>query len=614
MNYKGVYWIIMVSFFAGPKLLGQGIGTIDEYGWTVLTPSEDSRQVYVSSSEGNDDNDGLSPSTPKRTIGAADALIRTGFPDYLLLKRGDTFSGGTLGRWKSGRSAKEPLVLSYYGESGARPMIIVEQIFIRLLAQPRNHVAIVGIHFYKETSDPASPNFDNTNCVNALAIFPGPSGGENYLVEDCKFQYCWVAAQGKNTTFLRNFSFRRNIVSQTWTHNSLTEHTGGVGNIQGLFVSRIENLVIEENFFDHCGWSEEIEDANANQFNHNIYIQNDCAGETVLKGNVLMRGAAHGVQLRSGGNARHNVMINNAIGMNIGYSAAPTEYAGATTVSDNIVTDGRPQVPNDITFPQTGAVWGLWMQNIENASVDRNIVSNILEPTGLNMRPYQDFTDQDGDGINFMNPNLFGEQNIAWNWVLQNFPNNEDWPDAARNIQSFASLKEWGDMEGYGQHHLNRPLGVYTYEYSAYEYLNYIREGFGFSNEETSDYFFTDTNADPDPDPNTDPDPDPDMDPDPDPNVEDEDDQDGVIASALSEQQIALYPTLLKGDYVIHYKGEVPAGSFVSLTDVLGKSLVVELKGQFLLPLAMRGAKGVIIARVYQKDGTQVHTQKLLLD
>ena len=85
----------------------KGIGQYDEYGWTVLEPSADSRIVYVSSSEGDDNNDGLSEATPKETIAAGDALIRDGFPDHLLLKRGDVFENVTLGRCKSGRSLSE---------------------------------------------------------------------------------------------------------------------------------------------------------------------------------------------------------------------------------------------------------------------------------------------------------------------------------------------------------------------------------------------------------------------------------------------------------------------------------------------------------------------------
>src|SRR6185436_13199158 len=70
-------------------------------GWTVITPSTDSRIIYVSSSGGADTNSGLSKTTPKKTIAAGKALLRNGYPDWLLLKRGDSFNEGEgLGHWK----------------------------------------------------------------------------------------------------------------------------------------------------------------------------------------------------------------------------------------------------------------------------------------------------------------------------------------------------------------------------------------------------------------------------------------------------------------------------------------------------------------------------------
>lgn len=470
---------ILLTFYSN----GQGIGEYDQHGWTFLEPSADSRVVYVSSSSGNDSNDGLSASTAKETIAAGDELIRDGFPDHLLLKRGDVFENASLGRWKNGRSKSEPMVASYYGETGDRPLLIITEPFIQLAAQPRSHVAVVGLEFYKSNSDPDSPDFDNSGCSTGIAVFPGTAGAENWLVEDCKFRYCWLAAQGNvenGSGFLRNVYVRRNMITRSWAHNSTSDH---LGRIQGLFANDIENLYIEENFFDHCGWNDQIEDANANQFNHDIYIQRTCFGDIILKGNILMRGSAHGVQLRSGGTARHNVMINNAIGMNIGYTSPPEYNTQPTLVADNVVTDGRPQIPNDTEFPQTGAIWGFWKQLIDDVTVEDNIVANMLDNRGGNMYPFKDFEDD--------NANALGDGNIAWNWERNDFPTESSHSDPNRNIASFASLKELDGLEGYSQLHLNRPLKTYTYELSAYEYLNYIREGFGKTSDLVSDFSFT---------------------------------------------------------------------------------------------------------------------------
>src|SRR5579872_362178 len=72
-------------------------------GWTVFTPVSGSGSCsagtytgtciyYVSSSAGNDANDGLSPATAVKTIAKGRSLMRDGFPDWLLLNRGDVWT------------------------------------------------------------------------------------------------------------------------------------------------------------------------------------------------------------------------------------------------------------------------------------------------------------------------------------------------------------------------------------------------------------------------------------------------------------------------------------------------------------------------------------------
>jgi hypothetical protein len=62
--------------------IGNGSGA---EGWTILTPSPDSRVVYISTSMGNDANSGMTEASPKRTIAAGYQLLRDGYPVWLLL-------------------------------------------------------------------------------------------------------------------------------------------------------------------------------------------------------------------------------------------------------------------------------------------------------------------------------------------------------------------------------------------------------------------------------------------------------------------------------------------------------------------------------------------------
>ena len=89
----------------------------------VTVTSDLSRQVstfYLSSSSGNDNNDGLSAQTPWRSLAKANALsLLPG--DTLLLKSGDIFVGQLVLRNESG-TVEHPIVVTNYGNS-ERPVI-----------------------------------------------------------------------------------------------------------------------------------------------------------------------------------------------------------------------------------------------------------------------------------------------------------------------------------------------------------------------------------------------------------------------------------------------------------------------------------------------------------
>jgi hypothetical protein len=452
------------------SLAHAGIGNVDANGWTVLTPSADSRLVYVSSSTGSDANNGLTPATPKQTIAAADLLIRNGYPDWILLKRGDTFPQPSLGTWKNGRGAAEPMVLTYYGDTGDRPVIKLTNTLIDWNGQNRNHQAFVGLDLYRAISDPDSPEFTNASCELAFRFVPSLTGDTaNILVEDCRLRFCWINCEGREgvSYMINNANFRRNIVAYNWVHGSSVDVNG---RISGMYVANTRGVVIEENVFHHNGWTEApaITDAEAAQYSHNVYMQNSNDGTMLVRGNVFSRAASNGLQLRSGGTAEMNAFINNPIGMNFGYDIPPTRYTGNTFVRDNVVTDGNPMIPNDNTTPQTGAIWGIRRQLINNVSVNENIVANILDNRGISVMPYQNMT-----------ANQFGTGNIAWNWVQGNTPTaNPGWLAPTRNAASFAISLGYANYNAWIVATMNRALRTMPFDQTAYSYVNYIRAGF----------------------------------------------------------------------------------------------------------------------------------------
>jgi len=129
---------------------------LDANGWTVFKPSPDTHIIYVSSSGGNDRNDGRSQRTPVKTLARGYSLLRNGYPDWLLLKKGDTWINEAFRVFqRSGRSAREPMLISSYG-TGARPLLKTQtDIAIASMGgtgRGGDFVALVGIEFYAYTA------------------------------------------------------------------------------------------------------------------------------------------------------------------------------------------------------------------------------------------------------------------------------------------------------------------------------------------------------------------------------------------------------------------------------------------------------------------------------
>ena len=113
--------------------LAQTAPYVDANGWTVFTPVSGTGScsngsytgtciIYVSSSTGSDTNNGQTVSTPVQTLAKGISLLRSGYPDWLLLKRGDTWTaapGADLFGFfpASGASATAPMVIGSYDPS-----------------------------------------------------------------------------------------------------------------------------------------------------------------------------------------------------------------------------------------------------------------------------------------------------------------------------------------------------------------------------------------------------------------------------------------------------------------------------------------------------------------
>jgi hypothetical protein len=310
----------------------------DANGWPTIPSNVDSRTIYVSSSTGKDSNLGRTIEMPVATIAAGLSRLRNGYPDHLLLKAGDIFVNQSFGNLKvSGRSVSAPMVFGSYG-TGPAPIVETNPVSdygIAIGSLPKqggNFVIIEGIDFYSYTRDPHNAAYAGPKTSDQGTFFLNPNTWVALVGN--KFRYYTTGVifnSGSGNTSSSSVTLYRNIVVDSWSASS---HS------QGLYVSGVGNLVVEQNLFDHNGWDESIPGAEATIFNRNVYLQSN-NGAVTFVGNISADSSSEGIQARSGGIISDNLFLANSAGIylgeNPGTSSAPVATITSAIASGNVI-------------------------------------------------------------------------------------------------------------------------------------------------------------------------------------------------------------------------------------------------------------------------------------
>ena len=450
-------------------------------GFTPLAMPTGARVIYVSASDGDDVHDGRSPSDPVKTLARGLSLIRPNFPDWLLLRAGDDFGGQSIvlkipkGFNYSQRglaTSDTPLVITAYGK-GDRPKLAG----IKFLgARPVEHAAIVGLR---------------------IRGFPALQPSHDILIEDC---YIDGSTGGTNVYFkaasgddpVTDIRIRRNIIVDAWKDKA-------EGHAQGILAVNTVGLLVEENVIDHNGWHEVASGGDQTMFNHNMYIQYNCRDVTV-RGNVIARASANGLQLRSGGVVEDNLFIQNPIGFFISYhrpdgnknlSLDKAPNPGVAIARRNTILQGL-----DIG----AAAGGIQIAPVASGVYEDNLVLNRLtshNKPGFDSGPddnwqhagnihvrnnvVQNWSRDDGVGYNFhrdMRPHLTQSGNVLDGRSLEtNKP--VDQVDPSRDLDAYAeAFGDGGGFDEFIQRVRSRPRGVWDAAWSAKQVSGWIRHGY----------------------------------------------------------------------------------------------------------------------------------------
>ena len=441
-----------VSVTEGPSGLSNIPITVEKEGFTTFQPRSDSRLIYVSSTSGSDSNDGLSPGTAVKSIKRGKSLLRDGYPDWLLLKIGDKWKEG-LGKWvKSGRSSAEPMIITSFGQGTVRPILMTgANHALRAFGgggSPKqvDNLVFAGLHFYAETRDPEAPTFTSPTGKTGIVWMRGTTF---LLIEDNKIDHYryGIALQDVDNLDMTGVFVRKNIIVDSYSTES---HS------QGIYVEKTEEVLIEENLFDHNGWHATYPGAQATKFNHAIYIQSDNI-EVTIKNNIITRSSSHGMQLRPGGVIEGNFLIRNPISILLGLSDVSDSDG---RVVDNVVLNG-----NDIGPADLRRGWGIDFKPENNALVKNNIVAHVMSDVGHR------FAIADSTNATYVD-------NVVYKWE-EGTDDTKNYLDPKRTIEEFNQLMGGGaTFESFIENVRAQSRLDWNPDYSVEKINSFFQEGF----------------------------------------------------------------------------------------------------------------------------------------
>jgi hypothetical protein len=309
-------------------------------------------------------------------------LLRDGYPDWLLLKKGDTWNENIPNQWQlSGKGLAEKMLISSYG-TGARPKIRTAGLFDNCVyfvsGTKGSHTAWVDLHFETPSSYPSLP-------VPTARCFVGFNSADDVLIEGCLFR-------DFDTAFLfqggSNIVLRRNVLYRM------------VG--QGSYIQNVTNLNFEENI---CADIANLWEP-ANLYRHTIYVDNEGNTGIVLNRNVVLDSSGAALYCRPGGTIDNNTVVRATIAIDFG--------GGDSWASNNLGVDGT--ITNNVLLDSvdlpggSGRGWGISLLNVASATIQGNIMAHCTSATNSFA------TDFDGSKDGNLIKNVTYSGNVIYNW------------------------------------------------------------------------------------------------------------------------------------------------------------------------------------------------------
>lgn len=394
-----------------------GLGVDTSTGERVLaldTAGTPARGIYVRNTGGNDGNDGLTYATACATPSGGISKIRPGVGDWVLLRDGDTYTGGLTGLTgsRSGKSAAYPTLFTTFDPTDPtnpakwrKGRVTIDASTGFLLNENTNNLVFERVDF-----------FNTTQCEWVII----GAANKNLLFWWCRFRKMQVSveANGIDSDLLGG-----RITNVVFSHcsNAFSEVQGFYVNKTGTALFAGDGLTFEYCVIDHAGWNGATRSTGTvlpDIFKHNIYMS-EVNYSTVLRGNVSTRAGSHGTQARGGATAVDNFYALNPLSLLIGGGTSPavTRPSGVECLCLRNIVNESENI--NATEPRGGP--GLDFINIASGGEAAN---NLM--VNNSSTPLTNAAALIVHVVSGMPVHLNFHDNIIWNWpgnAVYDYPN-----------------------------------------------------------------------------------------------------------------------------------------------------------------------------------------------
>jgi hypothetical protein len=457
-----------------------------DQGWVQLDADNADRIVFVSSSQGDDANDGLSQSRPVRSISRGKQLMRNGRADWLLLKRGDVFHE-PLGQWNmSGASSDRKMVIGAYG-SGRRPEIRPHGADLMNLGSGVRHIAFTSLHAHATQRNPSHPDF-NGGYDKTEGIWMYGSGGDLYF-DDCLFEYF------NNNIVLQSRSLTERITDIELYRTTL-RYSYSVGDQgfaqQGIFATRLTNVTLRECVLYHNGWSERNNDDVRTMFGHNLYLNG--TENILIEDTIVAYGSLNGLNLRIGnkdGDVLKNATVRGCLFVGNANAVAVAGKQNRYVIGRNAKVQGNVMTHGGGAHALDGGFLfvanGITLSSLNGADVRDNLLLRTEQGSGSAAIKVQTWQRPKSSNVTITDNTVYqwGENRMDVNKSgVSAFNNRVGWSadrfvDASRTLNGYVNARtDRNNMRAWVDRASSMRLGDWDNDFMAAPAVKYLKDGF----------------------------------------------------------------------------------------------------------------------------------------